>query len=471
MIKFKSAFELVVLVAAILFYPLSSHAFYIKKNLRATDASYCAEQIDTDIKNAWGIAIRPAGLGGHFWVTGNGTGKSVQYVGDVGGKPLFQDGLKLVDVPGPASINGTPTGVVFNGSDKFVVTNDHPNGAITAPAKFIFVTDNGVVSAWTERKRADGSTDWPAKATPAIDGSEKGQKYFGVGATADGSKLFVADFGIAPSLRVYDGKFREITSPKKFVNPFVKNGIARPGDYVPFNVQVLNVKALEVDKGAAGDSGLGGINGADGIKSADGIKGIDGFKGVERVFVAYAKSKDNPDTPEVDFFAGEEDAGAGKGRLAVFDVEGNLLTKFDDRHLLNAPWGLAIAPSNFGPYSGHLLVSNFGDGTTVAFNLSSHRAVDYLRDPFFLPIKTDGMWGLQFGNGASLGEANQLYFAAGPEDEEAGVFGKIQLLDFRSRGDIDLLNMWVRDHTICVKRGDSGYDIRSCSRKRECNKE
>jgi uncharacterized protein (TIGR03118 family) len=289
MIKFKPALGLAALVVVTLFHPLISHAFYIKKNLRATDVSYCAEQVDTDIKNAWGIAIRPAGLGGHFWVTGNGTGKSVQYVGDVGGKPLFQDGLKLVDVPGPASTEGTPTGVVFNGSDKLVVMNEHPNGAITAPAKFIFATDNGVVSAWTERKRADGGTDWPAKATPVIDGIAKGQKYFGVGVTADGSKLFVADFGIAPSLRVYDGEFREITSAKKFVNPFVKNGIARPGDYVPFNVQVLNVKGL------------------------DGIKGLDGFKGVERVFVAYAKSKDNPDTPEVDFFAGEEDSGAVKG--------------------------------------------------------------------------------------------------------------------------------------------------------------
>jgi hypothetical protein len=66
--------------------PATSHALYIKKNLRATDAAYCAEQVDAEIKNAWGIAIRPAGLGGHFWVTGNGTGKSVQYVGDVAGK-------------------------------------------------------------------------------------------------------------------------------------------------------------------------------------------------------------------------------------------------------------------------------------------------------------------------------------------------------------------------------------------------
>jgi uncharacterized protein (TIGR03118 family) len=420
---------------AVVVAPTASHAFFIKKNLRATDAAYCAEQVDTDIKNAWGIAIRPAGLGGHFWVTGNGTGKSVQYVGDVAGKPLFQDALKLVDVPGPASEQGTPTGVVFNGSSQFIVTNEHPNGAITAPAKFIFATDNGVISAWTERKRPDGGTDWPATAAPVIDGSAKGEKYFGIGATSDGSKLFVADFGAAPALRVYDGGYREITSPEKFPNPFAAKSIAKPGDYVPFNVQVFNVN------------------------------------GSERVFVAYAKSKDDPATPAIDFFAGEEDAGAGNGRLAEFDVNGNLVATWDDRGLLNAPWGLAIAPKDFGPFGGHLLVSNFGDGTTVAFNINTRRAVDYVRDPYFLPIKTEGIWGLQFGNGASLGEANHLYFAAGPEDEEAGVFGKIQPLSFHRRGDRDLLSKWYRDHTVCFKREGSSDDIRTCSRKPECSRE
>lgn len=415
--------------------PLSSHALYLKKNLRATDAAYCAEQVDTDIKNAWGIAIRPAGLGGHFWVTGQRSGKSVQYVGDVAGKPLFQDDLKLVDVPGPAAAVGTPTGVVFNGSPNFVVTNDHPNGAITAPAKFIFATDNGVISAWTERKRADGGTDWPAKAAAVIDGAAKGQQYFGVGAITDGSKLLVADFGKEPTLRLYDGNFREITSTEKFANPFAVNGLARPGDYVPFNVQVLNVN------------------------------------GIERVFVAYAKSQDDPATPENDFLAGEEDAGAGKGRLAEFDVRGNLVAVWSDRGLLNAPWGLAIAPANFGPYSGHLLVSNFGDGTTVALNPHTRRAVDYLRDPYFLPIKTDGMWGLQFGNGASLGEANHVYFAAGPEDEEAGVFGKIEPLSFRTYRDIAVLTDWMRDHTVCWKKTTTGFDLRTCSRKPQCSKE
>lgn len=96
-----------------------------------------------------------------------------------------------------------------------------------------------------------------------------------------------------------------------------------------------------------------------------------------------------------------------------------------DRGLLNAPWGLAFAPEDFGAYGGMLLVGNFGDGTIIAFDPTTRTAVDYLRDPAGKPIVIDGLWGLQFGNGASLGAADALYFAAGPEEEKQGLFGRL----------------------------------------------
>lgn len=111
-------------------------------------------------------------------MTSNGDGTAKEYVGDVGGTPLFQDELKILDVPDPSGSLGTPTGVVFNGGAQFVVTQDHANGAITAPEKFLFATDNGVISAWTERKKPDGSFDRPPVAKAAIDNSATGSQSF-----------------------------------------------------------------------------------------------------------------------------------------------------------------------------------------------------------------------------------------------------------------------------------------------------
>ncbi|MGD1917576.1 MAG: TIGR03118 family protein, partial [Pleurocapsa sp.] len=102
--------------------------------------------LDPYVSLGWGIAIRPAGLGGHFWVSNSGTGISTEYVGDVSGIPIYQDALKIVEVTpaegNPFNLSGV-SGQVFNGSNDFVITQDHPNGEITAPSKFIFVATDG----------------------------------------------------------------------------------------------------------------------------------------------------------------------------------------------------------------------------------------------------------------------------------------------------------------------------------------
>jgi uncharacterized protein (TIGR03118 family) len=352
----------------------------VQTNLVANKPEFGAQILEPKLQNAWGIAIRPAGFGGHFWVTGNTTEISFEYVGDVGGKPLFQDGLKEVNTA------GTGTGVVFNSGGQFVITQAHPNGAITAPAKFLFANDSGTISAWTERKKADGTFDWPADSVTVVDGRTAGEAFFGVGVSPTGDRLYAADFGTAPALRVYDGTFKSIGT---FVNPFQRGAALVPGEYAPFNVQTI------------------------------------GKAGAESVFVMYAKTQGHPDDPGR-FFAAEEDAGPGKGRLVDFDFNGRIKNVWWDRGLLNAPWGVALAPENFGLYSGCLLVGNFGDGTIVAFHPRWKIALDYLRDARGQKIVIDGLWGLQFGNGASLGEANHLYFAAGPNDEKDGVFGKLE---------------------------------------------
>ncbi len=95
---------------------------------------------------------------------------------------------------------------------------------------------------------------------------------------------------------------------------------------------------------------------------------------------------------------------------------------------LDAPWGLAWAPAGFGPFSGDLLVGNFGDGRIHAFAESPAGHFTHagqLRDNSGQPITIDGLWGIGFGNGTGSGPATALYFAAGPDHEAHGLFGRI----------------------------------------------
>src|SRR4029079_8657861 len=93
--------------------------------------------------------------------------------------------------------------------------------------------------------------------------------------------------------------------------------------------------------------------------------------------------------------------------------------------VLNAPWGIALAPANFGPASNMLLVGNFGDGKINVFDPNTGASKGTLSTGAGRPIVIDGLWGLTFGNGATSGASNSLYFTAGPGDEAHGLFGKI----------------------------------------------
>jgi len=93
--------------------------------------------------------------------------------------------------------------------------------------------------------------------------------------------------------------------------------------------------------------------------------------------------------------------------------------------VLNAPWGLAVAPESFGRFGGNLLVGNFGDGTINAFDPVSGDLLGTLRDESGSPLVIEGLWGLKFGNGGAGGKLGTLYFAAGIDDEAHGLFGSI----------------------------------------------
>lgn len=377
---------------------------FVQHNFVANHARYGADRLEKKFLNAWGVAIRPAGAGGHFWVTAKDV--SYEYVGDVQQsantklRTLHTDALKYVKLPVGGSENFA-TGVVFsNSTEDFIITQEvKGTNAITAPAKFLFASDGGIISAWTERQKEDGAFDRPTKALTVIDQSKEGAQFFGLALSHDDDTLYVADFGEKPAIRTFGGDFKpaDIT----FAAPFDanQNGVVDPGEYAPFNIQAITTPS-----------------------------------GDHHLFVAYAKTQACP-AAEVKnktckkgaLFVGEEDTSQpGLGRVAEFTETGELVRIWQDGGHLSAPWGFAFAPESWGKLAGALLVSNLGDGTIAAYDANSTTFIDYVRDAKGTPIANEKIWGILFGNGESLGDRDALYFAAGPRDESDGVFGSIR---------------------------------------------
>jgi uncharacterized protein (TIGR03118 family) len=140
-----------------------------------------------------------------------------------------------------------------------------------------------------------------------------------------------------------------------------------------------------------------------------GIQAID-----DLLYVTYAKKDGDDDLP-----------GPGNGFVDVFTADGTLDHQLAAHGTLNSPWGLALAPRNFGVFSGAVLVGNFGDGTINAFDPATNEFLGQLKDNRGATIAIDGLWGLLFGNGTHDTKRNVLYFTAGPDDEEHGLFGAI----------------------------------------------
>jgi uncharacterized protein (TIGR03118 family) len=138
------------------------------------------------------------------------------------------------------------------------------------------------------------------------------------------------------------------------------------------------------------------------------------------LFVTYAKQ---------DADAEDDVHGQSLGFVDAYDTNGVLLSRVVTRGQLNAPWGLALAPDDFGPFSGDLLVGNFGDGEINAYEPQSdgtYERVGALAGADHRTIRIDGLWALQFGHGTvNNGPTNTLFFTAGPAEESHGLFGKI----------------------------------------------
>lgn len=207
-----------------------------------------------------------------------------------------------------------------------------------------------------------------ATATVMVDKSSTGAVYTGLAIFPGGPMLYAANFS-SGKVEVYDTSFKPTTVAGGFVDPNL------PAGYVPYNIW-----------------NLGG-----------------------KLYVTYAMNPSN-NGPVI---------GAGNGIVDQFDTNGNLLQRLVSNGALNAPWGVAIAPSTFGAFGGALLVGNFGDGKINAYNLTTGASMGTMQNPAGNPIVISGLWALLFGNGKNGGDQNTLYFTAGIQNEAHGLFGSL----------------------------------------------
>jgi uncharacterized protein (TIGR03118 family) len=148
----------------------------------------------------------------------------------------------------------------------------------------------------------------------------------------------------------------------------------------------------------------------------------------DKLLVSFALQK-GPDNED-------DDAGAGRGFIDIFDTDGHYVQRLISRGKLNSPWGMVVSREHHGDVD--LIVGNFGDGHINVYDLSLHgpRVRAAFEGEFGNrkgdPIVIEGLWGLAFGSGrAGFGE-DDLYFAAGPgngdEIETHGLFGELDIL-------------------------------------------
>jgi uncharacterized protein (TIGR03118 family) len=238
------------------------------------------------------------------------------------------------------------------------------NGTVSRSALFIFAAESGRVTGWNPAVTPNTTAKEGFTATD-------GAIYKGIALANNGAGnfLYVADFHNA-KIDVLDGHYQLVHLAGDFTDPHLPDGFA------PFNVAAIG----------------------------------------DKLYVAYAKQ---------DAAAEDDVHHRGFGFVSVFDLNGNFLDRLVNRGRLNAPWAMVQAPADFGQFSGDLLVGNFGDGRINAYDPTTGEFQGVLTSRPGKPLVIDGLWGLAFGNGRTAGDANTLYYAAGPDDEAHGLFGKI----------------------------------------------
>jgi len=353
---------------------------YTQTNL-VSNASGVAPVTDPQLINPWGIS---RGSGSPWWVSGNATGSSTLYNG-AGTKQSLIVTIPPADPNNENTPTGTPTGTIFNGSQTDFLL------APAKPALFLFSTNDGAIAGWNP-------TVTPTLAVIVVKTTD-GSSYTGLTSAFINGKafLYAANF-TKGRVDVYDNAFQPVKlsieqsdrnagddEDRSSKNSFMDENL--PRGYVPFNVQAIG----------------------------------------NDIVVTYALHEEG---------ARFETDGPGLGFVDIFSSTGRLLRRLQHGDWLNAPWGVALAPLDFGRFSHDLLIGQFaGGGDTqssgfiAAYDLATGKFDGLLEDASGKPLAINGIWALSPGNvspnnsDAAAAPAAQMYFTAGPNHGSGGLFG------------------------------------------------
>ncbi len=297
-----------------------------------------------------------------FWLSDNGTGLATIYSVPPNNSSVTKGGFFVNVPPATGATMSNPTGQVFNGVAGGFKLK---NGS---PATFLFDSEDGAISGWNP---ALGFGPGAVNGSIAVDNGNsdpsKNAVYKGLAIDNTDGWLYASNFR-SDEIEMYNSSFDLVNS---FTDPTL------PAGYAPFDVQVLNGK----------------------------------------LYVTFALQ---------DAAKHDDVAGLGHGFVDVFNLNGTGEQRLVSGGALDSPWGLAIAPTGFGAFSGDLLVGNFGNGMINAYNATTGAFIGALDGTNGNPLAIDGLWGLRFGNGAAGGGSlSSLYFTAGPNGESDGLFGSL----------------------------------------------
>jgi uncharacterized protein (TIGR03118 family) len=355
---------------------------YTQTNL-VSNTPGVAPVTDPHLVNPWGIS---RGSGSPWWISDNGAGVSTLYNGAGANQGL------VVTIP-PSNPNnkktpiGTPTGTIFNGS-----TTDFLLAPKT-PAIFLFSTLDGTIAAWNPAVAVAPGAMPPSTHAVTVARTTDGSSYTGLtSAFLNGRRyLYAANF-TKGRVDVYDNAFHPVHLPQVQSGgnhddfafdenddrdndaPFVDERL--PRNFVPFNAQAIG----------------------------------------NDIVVTYVLH------PEGSQF---ETDGPGLGYVDIYSSSGRLLRRLQHGDWLNAPWGIALAPLDFGRFSHDLLIAQFaGGGTTqssgfiAAYDLSTGKLDGLLKDATGKTLSIPGIWAISPGNvspsnsDAAKAPAAQIYFTA-----------------------------------------------------------